>query len=401
MRILFVASRPPYPPLQGDRLRAYHFLRHLRARHHITLVAPVFRALSAEDHAANAALAARWVPVRIPSVWWAAAALRYPFDARPLQTLLFAAPALHRAVRALLAQDAFDLVHVQLARVAPVAEYLTAWPTVLDFIDALSLNMQRRAAQEHGLRRAFFRLEARRMAAYEQRLVRTYTRQVVTSATDRAAIGDAATLHIVPNGVDLEQFPLHTGPREPGLIVFTGRMGYFPNEEAAVFFATQVLPQVQRHVPQARFVIVGADPSPRVRRLAQLPGVEVTGFVPRVQDYLARAQVAVAPMRSGSGIQNKVLEAMAAGAPLVVTSYALGGITARPDEHLLVADDPTSLAAQVVRLLRDAALRQRLQQAARAWVARHHSWAQATAQLEAVYHLARRDHARAGATPRA
>ena len=394
MRILFVASRPPYPPIQGDRLRAYHFLRHLAPRHRVTLVAPVTRPLSPAAHAANAALAETWVPVPIPRRWWALAALRYPFHAWPLQTLLFAAPALLRTVRNLVTRTPYDLVHVQLARLGPVAQVLPQHlPRVLDFIDALSLNMARRAAQEPWPHSTFFRLEARRMARYERSLIDAYTQQVITSAADRAAIGDFPTLHVIPNGVDVDAFPFYAGPREPGLIVFTGRMGYFPNEEAAVFFATQVFPRVRQAVPQARFVIVGADPTPRVRSLARQPGVEVTGFVPRVQDYLHRAQVAVAPMRSGTGIQNKVLEAMAAGAPVVATPHALGGIAARPEEHLLVAEDAAGLAAQVVQVLQEPTLGPRLARAARAWVERHHSWAQATAQLEAVYARARQAHA--------
>jgi len=200
----------------------------------------------------------------------------------------------------------------------------------------------------------------------------------------------------VPNGVDVEAYAFYDGPREPGLIVFEGRMGYFPNEEAAVYFATSVFPRVRQIFPQARFVIVGANPTPRVRRLAQRPGIEVTGFVPRVQDYLRRAQVAVAPMRTGTGIQNKVLQAMAVGAPVVATPQALGGITAQPGKHLLVAESPTEMAAQVARLLRDAPLGRRLARAARAWVVAHHSWAQATAQLESVYARALEGHSPVG-----
>ncbi len=387
MRILFVASRPPYPPIQGDRLRAYHLLRHLRPRHHITLVAPVLAArLTPEEDAANAALAHAWVPVPVGRSHWLRALLRYPFSPLPLQTLLFAAPALHRTVQRLLAQQAFDVLHVQLARLAPVAQSSPPGVArVLDFIDALSLNMARRATREPWPRRAFFRLEARRMARYERALLRTFHQAVITSPADRTVIGDFANLHVIPNGVDVDAFAFHPGPREPGLIVFTGRMGYFPNEEAAVYFATQIFPRVRQAVPQARFVIVGADPSPRVRRLATLPGVEVTGRVPRVQDYLARAQVAVAPMRSGTGIQNKVLEAMAVGAAVVATPYALGGLAARPGEHLLVADEAEAFAAQVVRLLGEPALGRRLARAARAYVEAHHAWAQAAARLEAVY----------------
>jgi glycosyltransferase involved in cell wall biosynthesis len=233
-----------------------------------------------------------------------------------------------------------------------------------------------------------FQLETRRMARYEQKLAHSFDQQIVSSPLDKEAIGASETLHVIPNGVNIEDFPYTENGREDSVIIFTGRMGYFPNAEAAVYFATRVFPLILKQKPDARFLIVGADPPCRVRRLARFPGVEVTGFVLRIQDYLSRAAVFVAPMQAGTGIQNKVLEAMASGVPVVATPYALGGVEAIDGEHLLVAADACGLADQVVRLLRDPTLRRRLARNARQLVEEKYTWERSVAMLEEVYRMA-------------
>jgi sugar transferase (PEP-CTERM/EpsH1 system associated) len=388
MKILFISSRFPSPLIQGDRVRAYHFLRLLSRQHSITLVAPVSGPVDSQAQQIVTQLCERWVPVRV-SQWQAIAHLvRFPFSDLPLQTLYFCSPAIQRCVQTLVQEEPFDLIHVQLARMAPVADGLSGVPKVIDFIDALSLNMHRRTTQERWPMKWLFHLETRRMARYEQELVSSFDQQIVSSPLDKEAIGANETLHVIPNGVNSEDFPYTENGREDNVIIFTGRMSYFPNTEAAVYFATQVFPPILRQIPDARFLIVGADPPRRVRRLARFPGVEVIGYVPRIQDYLARATVAVAPMQAGSGMQFKVLEAMASGVPVVATHYALGGIEAVDGVHLLVADDAEGLADQVVRLLRDPTLRRRLARNARQLVEEKYIWERSVAMLEDVYRLA-------------
>ena len=389
MRLLFVASRFPYPPLQGDRARGYHFLRLLNQRHSVTLVAPVAGTLDAQSKEAVSKLCTRWVPVRVPR-WRAIAHLmRFPLCTVPLQTLYFSPPALTRQVQALLLQESpFDLVHVQLARLGPVCSGVGGVPKVLDFIDSLALNMRRRGDQERGPKKWFFSMEAQRMARYERELTFAFHQQTVCSPLDREYIGAGENLHVIPNGVAIDDFPYTDEGREGNLIVLTGRMGYFPNSDAAVYFATEVLPLIRRQVPDARFDIVGAHPPRRVQQLARLPGVLVTGYVPRIQEYLARASVAVAPMRSGSGMQFKVIEAMAGGIPVVATPYAIGGIEAVSGENLFIAETAEGLAEQTVRLLKDPTLRRRLARSARRLVEAKYTWERSVAMLDDVYRLA-------------
>jgi len=384
VRILFVASRFPHPPFQGDRLRGYHQLRLLSRRHSIVLL------VSAPERDGKSLEAVRPFCERIQVVpassWRRLCRLgRAPFTSLPLQTVYFYDPCFRQKVQALLQKRAFDLVHVQLMRMAPVVDELAAPPKVIDLIDALSLNMTRRVQRERGPLAWVVALEAQRARLYERALTRQYDQLIISSALDKQAIGEYNNLHVIPNGVDTEAFPFAEGDRDSHTIVFAGRMGYFPNADAAIWFALEVFPLVRRQAPQARFLIVGADPSAPVRRLGRCPGVVVTGHVPRIQDWITRATVAVAPMQAGSGIQNKVLEAMACGAPVIATPYALGGIEANDSEHLLVARDAETFAGQVVRIMQDRTLARRLARNARQLVEDQYTWDRSVAMLEQAY----------------
>jgi len=392
MRILFIASRFPFPPIQGDRVRAYYQLRLLSQYHHITLVTPIRSEREREGLKALSPFLERIEVIDVSRWRGAFRLIESPFTHLPLQTLFFFDPRFRQRVQTLLGETSFDLVHVQLVRMAPAVDGLDVFPKVLDLIDALSLNWYRRARQERILLAWIAKLEAKRLQRYERTLDSRFDRLIVSSPVDKEFIGPYENLHVIPNGVDIERFPFIEDGREPYTVIFTGRMGYFPNADAAVYFATEVFPLVRQRMTEAHLIIVGADPPRRVQKLAEMPCIEVTGCVPRLQDYLARAAVAVAPMRAGSGMQFKVIEAMASGVPVVATPYGLGGIEAVPEQHLLVAEGAKAFAEQVVRLLKDQDLGQHLAREARRLVEEKYTWQRSVAMLEAVYEQAMRDH---------
>jgi glycosyltransferase involved in cell wall biosynthesis len=180
----------------------------------------------------------------------------------------------------------------------------------------------------------------------------------VLVSTEREAklareIAPATRVYALPNGVDTEYFhPAADATSDPS-VIFTGDMSYFPNEEAVILFARQVLPLIQQSIAEARFLIVGRNPGPRVRELAKLKGVEVTGFVPDVRSWLAKAKVAVAPFTIAAGIQNKILEAMSCGLPVVATPRAAQGLSRRVANTVDTGHTATELASRVIVLLRD------------------------------------------------
>jgi glycosyltransferase involved in cell wall biosynthesis len=253
-------------------------------------------------------------------------------------------------------------------------------------VDALSLGMERRAARDRPTGRWLAALEARRLREYERRVCAQAEQTVVATAADRDALGAPSGLAVVPNGVDTKRFPFGGGPREKGRVVFTGNLGYFANADAVVWFATRVLPLVRRSLPAVRFEVVGARPPRSLRRLARGDGAfDLVGPVADVGLRLRSAQAAVAPLLAGAGQSNKTLEAMASGTPVVASPVAAAGLEARHGEHLLVAATAEAFASELVRLLGDEALAQRLAAAARALVDRAYTWERSVERLEDAY----------------
>jgi sugar transferase (PEP-CTERM/EpsH1 system associated) len=386
MHILFIAPRFPCPALFGYQVRAYHQLRLLSLRHRITLLC-----LSPEPPPAPALedvarFCDRIVIVPHRPLGQIAGLLRGLASPRPLQSALFDTPALRLALRRLLAGERYDLAHVQLLRMAPSLDRDTPFPRVLDLVDALSLNMERRHRLDRGPTRWAAGLEARRLARYERHLCSTWDHATVVSEADRRAIGSFPNLTISHNGVDLDLFGFDPAPRDPGQIVFTGNLGYFPNTDAAVWFSREILPLVRREEPGARLCLVGARPRRAVRALARQDGaLRVEGPVPDLRPYLTRSRVAVAPLRAGSGQLFKVLEALACGTPVVATPIAASGLDAEDGRHLLIAEGAEPFARQVVRLLRDEELCSRLAREGRRLVEQLYGWDRIVADLDALY----------------
>ena len=400
MNILFIAARFPYPPLKGDQVRAYHQLKILGKRHRVTLLCFAEQDVSPEELAEVQQYCEKVVVLRLhrrQMLWSLLCGLATSY---PLQTLLFRSGAMGAAVRREIESGKFDLAYVQLVRMAPYIEKETQLPRVIDFVDAISLNMSRRAGQEKGMRRWAVQLEERRLKRYERRLCEEFDHATVVSPVDRAAIGDFSNLHINPNGVDLKNFAYHDGPRQPNSLVFSGNMCYLPNIHAVTWFTHEVLPLLKKEVPDVHLKIVGTSPHPVVSNLAeQDSAIEVTGFVPSLREHLCQASIAIAPMQGGAGIQNKVIEAMACGTPMVATSYAVGGIKGKDGEHLLIANDAPSFASQVLRLMREPELCRTLSQNAYQLVKEDYAWENYTAQLEEIYDVALKQHKQRDAMP--
>jgi glycosyltransferase involved in cell wall biosynthesis len=190
---------------------------------------------------------------------------------------------------------------------------------------------------------------------------------------------------VLPNGVDLQYFSPLDMPRDLATVIFTGKMSYHANLAAALDLATQVMPRIWAEIPDARLVLAGKDPTPELTKLAADPRITVTGTVPDLRPYLARATVAVSPIRYGAGIQNKVLEAMAMATPVVSTPQATAALQARPGRDLLVADTPQDFAQATITLLEDGELRRQVGEAGRQYVENYHDWNKIVGRLEGVY----------------
>lgn len=392
MRILFLTSRFPYPPLRGDQVRAYHQIRLLARRHEITLATVSYRLPTPDARRRMESLCQRVVVAPL-TMWQAGQGLARVLagDPHPIQTLLY----LHAGatvVAKLLASQPFDVVHAQLVRTTGWAHMLTSPPLVVDLVDTLSASYLGQMGIARRWRRPALAFEASRLARYEAGLLRSSARCIVVSEAERQALGPLGERVVVnPNGVNLDAFPFRPGGGARRRIIFVGNLGYQPNADAVRWFVRHVFPRVRMRMPDAELHIVGPRASRTIRRLEAIPGVTVTGMIPDVHVALTTARVAVAPLRAGAGIQNKVLEAMAAGTPVVATGRAVRGIAVRSGEHCLVGETAGDLADAVHAVLTRPDLGLRLARAGRALVSEQYAWEASVGALEDVHRAAARE----------
>lgn len=254
--------------------------------------------------------------------------------------------------------------------------------TILDFADADSEKWL-----TYGRQRAFpaslgFWIEGVKVRRAEAELLRRFDLCTCATADELRALPAQGKRDWFRNGVDADYFQPSPEPYDSQAICFLGRMDYYPNRDAMLWFCDAVWPQVRARHPAATLSIIGAAPTREIRRLAQRPGVRVTGGVPDVRPHARRAALSVAPLRIARGTQNKVLESLAMGVPVVASALAARGTDTVAGEHLLVADEPRDVAAAVSRLLGDAQQRQRLATAGRQRMLTHHDWTASLRRLD-------------------
>ncbi|MBQ8703706.1 MAG: glycosyltransferase [Bacteroidales bacterium] len=381
MRILVVLPRFPYPLDKGDKLRAYHQIVELAKRHEVHLFALSHKRVPHDDydHLHTLCTAVDYVHLH----WWESAwgVLKAFLGGKPLQAGYWT---LRRARQEYLRweqQVQPDVVYCQMVRTIPTVEG-SSCRKVLDFQDALSLNTHRRMEYSHGPLRWILHYESRALQRYEQQALALFDATTVIAPADRDAI--SPSVHLVPNGVDTDYFsPRAAGVSPKYSIVFTGNMSYAPNVDAACWLVNEIMPTVWKRCPYGiNVLIAGADPKPAVRALAG-PRVTVSGRLPDIRSAYASARMFVAPMRIGSGMQNKLLEAMAMGLPCVTTSIAATPLGATPWEHLLVGDTAEEIADLIVKLTIDE-MHHAIADGGHRFVLEHFSWPAAVEPLEEI-----------------
>ena len=396
MELLLVTPRFPYPTRTGDTLTVFHLLKHFSPRHTVDLVSCADEPLPAAHIAAVAPFCRSIHTVPIPPLRSAIKGVGAVLRRRPLQAEWFYSSRAARTIEQLVRHNRYDVLYAHTVR---AARYLTElkppWPSlrVLAMQISMQLNYRRLAHYERNpFYRLIFNYEAARLRTFESELVEHFDRVLVISEVDRAAICNRHDERFIecPHGVTLDDKPALFEERETNTIVFSGNMNYRPNVDAAMFFVREIFPSIRARVPNVVFFIVGAKPHRSIQALRKAAGVKVTGEVESVYSWLRRATIGINPLRAGAGLQNKLLEGMACGLPMVVTPLANEGIKAVPETHLLAAETPEAFANDVVRLLENADLRRRLGEAARKFIEDNWSWDIHFSRLERLFEAERR-----------
>ncbi|HUP42058.1 MAG TPA: glycosyltransferase family 4 protein [Thermoanaerobaculia bacterium] len=376
MNILLIASRFPWPPRRGDQARALQVAELLALDHRVTLLVP--EPPGPERPAAPAELPYRLETYRRSSPVASATGVgRALLRGLPLQSGLFRNRDLKRRLRRL--APASDLAILQLVRLARHLPDLGATPVVVDLVDSLALSTEKRSRLDCRMLRPALRWEARSLARWEVRLVREASAAMVVSGRDREAIARdlppeaAARLHVVPLAVPAPE-PVRPADR-PGspLLVVTGNLGYFPTAEGLLWFLAEVWPRLRARRPELQLLAAGDRPSARLLRALAGAGARLEESPSELRPILERATVALAPMRGGAGQPMKILEAWAAGVPVVATPWAAAGTTGRPGDDLLVAGDPDAWCRSIECLVDDPGLRDRIATSARRRLAADYS----------------------------
>jgi len=394
MRILFIA---PYVPSR-IRVRPFQLIRELSKRHqvHVLALGEVGRAkvqgaeelpgmvtdLIVTPHSKLRGLAQSLVALPTPS---------------PMCAAFCWSPAMKRTIADAVGGARFDVVHIEHLRAAHFATACGGLPTVFDSVDCLTgLFGQMAHSKKNPIGKLVMIEETWKLRRYEPRTLAGFDRVIITSDTERdelTALNPALRIDVLPNGVDTDYFAPRGGTKSPHRIVFSGKMGYHPNAQAALWFAEHVFPELRRTHSDAEFIIVGSDPPAEVKKLGEQPGITVTGYVDDIRPHLDGSSVAVVPMQVAVGIQNKVLEAMAMGLPVVATPIATRALR-EGCPGVVEAATAEDMISELSRMLDNATLAQKIGREGREEVVRNSSWRSSVDKLELIYEEAIRDHGR-------
>jgi len=387
MRILYVCHRFPFPPKRGGKIRPFNMIRHLHGSHEVTVASLARSKEEAEEGRGLAAHCAHFEAVAVDKPLQVARMIARLPTPTPSSFGYFHSAVLARRIRSLVRSRPFDLVFVHCSSVAHYVARLPAVPKILDFGDMDSQKWLDYARFKPFPLDLGYRLEGIKLEAEEKRLARMFDLCTATTRAEWRTLeeyGTGAATDWFPNGVDADYFAPSDEAYDDDSISFVGRMDYYPNQQCMFDFCANVLPLLRQRRPGVKLAIVGADPSPAVKRLADIPGVSVTGSVPDVRPFVKRTTLMVAPLNIARGTQNKILEAMAMGVPVVASKLAAGGVDAVPGEHLLVADSPAEYANAIVMLFERPEARARLATAGRERIRSHHDWSRSMRRLDGI-----------------
>ncbi len=394
MRILVVATRSPYPLIEGRALRTYNLLRETARKHDVCLCTYVQSSAEVEglSHLQTFCDEVHAVPLYM-SGRVAALAVDLAadlFSPAPLMALKYHTSKMTALVEAAIARFKPDVVHLDMLHLGELLPHLQGLPVVLVEHNAESVLLTRRVDNESSFfRKRYLGRQAIKLSAYESRVCATVNEIVAVSDVDAGIIGHLAPdtpVTVVPNGVDTEFFSPGVWPAVPSSMVYVGGLSWFPNLDAIDFFTREILPHLVKSVGDAQLTVVGQVPSQRT--LDPWRGqdrVRFTGLVDDIRPIVGGASVYVVPLRIGGGTRLKILDAMAMGKAVVTTSVGCEGLEVQNGRDLLIADGVEDFSAAVLQVLRDPQLAARLGAAGRACVERRYQWSAIAERMEAVY----------------
>ena len=373
MKILVVCTRMPAANKNGDQVLSYHRLCYLAQRHtvHVLCFSPGDNELERRV-LEMLGIVVHTVPWQLNyAAWFLFKALFN--NSIPFQCAFYTSFSFQRLFDKVIKEFNPDVLCLVTIRTACNIKFFKG-PLYIDLVDSMGLNYERRSNAAKGIKRFFFKIESQRALSFERSIVLRAQKSFLVSSLDKVYIG-LQNISVLPLGIDLRRFV--RSPKIPGdcvVIIFSGNMFYGPNIEAVLWFVKWCWHEIKLKVPGVKLMIAGSNPIKAIKKLESDASIEVTGRVESMATVLNASQVSIAPMQSGSGMQFKILEAMACGVPVVATSIGLGAIGAVPGQNILIGDRPEDFIRQVLKLLKEPDYRLNIAEAGYKYVLENNSW---------------------------
>ena len=374
MKLLVLTSRFPYPLEKGDKLRIYYQLRELAKSHEIVLCALTEEKPRSEDfHVIQSFCSKIYLLHR--SKFTIYKNIIYSFlNGMPVQVGYFFDKKLKIKFEEIVQKEQPNHIYCQLIRTANYVKDINISKTI-DYMDTFSIGAKRWSNHSNWLLKPILTREANKVSAYEQQIFGWFNHHTIISEQDKnlLEVSQKQSINVIPNGVDIDFFQPNATIEKKYDIAFIGNMGYAPNIKAALFLVKNILPLLQKQLPNLKILIAGARPSIEVQKL-QSEQVEVSGWIDDIREAYASATMFVAPLFIGMGQQNKILEAMAMGVPCITSDLVNNAIGGTPNENILIANDTQAFANQIVSLYKNPTLQQQISENGLNYVHNNFSW---------------------------
>ena len=384
MKILFISQRLPYPPIRGDKIRGFNLVKGLSERHDVSVVSFIRTTKEMADVETLKQYCAS-VDVCMLSEWKSKLnACLGVFSTKPLTLSWYYSKQLWDIVQKKIRDEKFDLLFVMCSSMAQYV-FDNDNPKIIDLVDVDSEKWIQYANRTSFPYSWVYSLEAKRLRRYEKDINKIFNNCLVVTEEEKKIFSSFSLypdkITAISIGIDEEYFKPLLEEYTSNTIVFTGAMDYFPNIDAMIFFCKEILPLVKEKLPDVILYIVGSSPTQEVQRLANNKDIIVTGYVDDTRPYIGKSAVCVVPLRVAQGIQNKILEAMSMGIPVVTTSFGNKGVGAEEDKEIVVADDKNKFAEKVVEILQNRILRDQLSRNGKQLIGQRYSWKRVTDEL--------------------
>lgn len=387
-KILFLCSRIPYPLEKGDKLRVYHQVRHLSKHNDVVLCVVSNQKLGEEAKKELEKVCMKIYVYESTYSSIAANLIVSLFSGLPFQVGYFYNSGADLFIKKIIKSVKPDHIFVQLLRMSEYIKNVKGIPKTLDYMDSFSMGMKRRKEKERSFKKWLYHWENKSLERYEENIFPYFDHHMIISEQDKQSFDfeQAKKIEVVPNGVDSAFFAPDYSIEKKYDIIFTGNMSYPPNVAAVELIAKKILPIVWKSKPSCTFLIAGAEPSASVKALAG-DKITVTGWMDDIRSAYYEGKICLTPLNIGTGLQNKILEAMSMEIPCITSELANNALKAAPGKEILIGKDPQEYAAHVLRLLDDSSERERVGMAGKSHVVNNYHWESIVAKMEQIMGL--------------